>query len=514
MKKILSKLLICSTIYSLFFTYNSVLADAETQINGNITSSAIDISASSEINYMIDGKTLTSDSVEIINNSNFPITVGVADVEKTIGTIQDVLPDEVGSQEQWFLLGRAASNSKIALGLQHSSGEYLEQYLTDTLYFRSVQDSENPIYLGAISAASNIGYQISGFYGLSFDTDIQEQYKIIWNIGLYEGATEDSGGEVEEIITPTPEPSLPPEEIVTFSDETTIVERHQMYDGYEIIDDYSRMSEYANTGLYDSFIGEYILGTVKISDEIYLGDISSATNYTVPNYIYNDEGVYKVVEYGDNIFNFDSNLNKLIIPYGIECIGANNFIKSTDDYIDYLIIPDSITSIGDGCFNGNGHNITNIIFYNGDATGDWREDITVLPYDDESKQFLSTFDFDYCINQYIGTYLAVTVKSDCTLKEITVPSNFKGFNIRLTSNAFNNNKIVESIYLYSMDESLTSTNLFQGCTALKQITISENISYMDKKLFSECTNLNTIYYKGTATGSPWGATNATVITEF
>ena len=54
-------------------------------------------------------------------------------------------------------------------------------------------------------------------------------------------------------------------------------------------------------------------------------------------------------------------------------------------------------------------------------------------------------------------------------------------------------------------------NAFNGCTSLTDITISESVTSITSTSFKGCTNLTTIRYKGTATGFPWGATNATLL---
>lgn len=50
--------------------------------------------------------------------------------------------------------------------------------------------------------------------------------------------------------------------------------------------------------------------------------------------------------------------------------------------------------------------------------------------------------------------------------------------------------------------------VFQGCTSLTTITIPSSVTYIESTAFEDCSNLTAIHYDGTATGFPWGATNA------
>lgn len=54
-------------------------------------------------------------------------------------------------------------------------------------------------------------------------------------------------------------------------------------------------------------------------------------------------------------------------------------------------------------------------------------------------------------------------------------------------------------------------NAFNGCISLTDITIPETVTSITSTSFKGCDNLTIIRYKGTATGFPWGATNATLL---
>ena len=55
---------------------------------------------------------------------------------------------------------------------------------------------------------------------------------------------------------------------------------------------------------------------------------------------------------------------------------------------------------------------------------------------------------------------------------------------------------------------------FGICTNLESLIIPGSVTTIQRNSFIGSSNLKTIYYKGTATGAPWGATNATVISDY
>ena len=54
---------------------------------------------------------------------------------------------------------------------------------------------------------------------------------------------------------------------------------------------------------------------------------------------------------------------------------------------------------------------------------------------------------------------------------------------------------------------------FLNAKSLTSVSIPSSVVNIGVAAFSYCYNLKTIYYSGTATGAPWDAENATVITE-
>lgn len=67
----------------------------------------------------------------------------------------------------------------------------------------------------------------------------------------------------------------------------------------------------------------------------------------------------------------------------------------------------------------------------------------------------------------------------------------------------------------TLQDSVTSIGswAFLSCSGLTSITLPSNVTSIGDHAFNGCTNLKTIHYSGTATGRPWGAPNATVVSE-
>lgn len=296
--KILPFLLVSSVILNIFSPI-VYAADSSTIINGTTKASTIDVSASGTANYTINGKSITSDTIGIINNSNFPISIGVAKVEKTLGNLLDVLPELIGNKYDWYNLGKTESNSKIALGLKHTGGDYLEEFTLDTLFFKNVQDSTESIGLGALASKGNAEYQIDGFHGLAFSSDISEQYKITWDIGIYEDYTYID--EEENSIY-----------VYSFTD----------YDTEE-----------------DGISGTAIIQALKTA---------GTTEMIVPEYRIENGNRYKVIGLGNGVFAGRSAIEKITLPSSIESIGEGTFQACSN--LQQINIPKSCMTLGGSAF--------------------------------------------------------------------------------------------------------------------------------------------------------------------
>ena len=214
MKRFLPFALVSSMILS---NIVPVFAESkEVQISGEIKAATIDISTNITASvggdgttYTIDpnaedGNYLTSNEITIINGSNFPIKLGVADAENQTNNLTDVLPTDVGSgtKEDWYALGKTDSESKIALGLKNSSGTKIKNLVEGITYFKTIQDLEDSsIDLGVVGAGGSISYEVDGFHGLAFSQAIEtEKYNIVFDVSLYDGNADDLGNVSKNLV--------------------------------------------------------------------------------------------------------------------------------------------------------------------------------------------------------------------------------------------------------------------------------------------------------------------------
>ena len=94
--------------------------------------------------------------------------------------------------------------------------------------------------------------------------------------------------------------------------------------------------------------------------------------------------------------------------------------------------------------------------------------------------------------------------------KLTIPENVT----KVGQNAFYNcSKITEVEFLSKGKLKTIDAYAFGNLSLITSITIPEGVKEIRSGAFSLCSNLETIVYSGTATGSPWGAENATVVAK-
>lgn len=159
------------------------------------------------------------------------------------------------------------------------------------------------------------------------------------------------------------------------------------------------------------------------------------------------------------------NLTDVHLPLNLQQIGSGFF--SNCRTLSNIDIPNTVTNIGRAAFS----NCTSLLNIH-------------LP---DNLEFMDERVFLYC----------------SALTSITIPPSLTTLNMRI----FNGCTSLSEVILHN-GLSWISPEVFQGCTSLTTITIPSSVTYIESTAFEDCSNLTAIHYDGTATGFPWGATNA------
>ncbi len=225
------------------------------------------------------------------------------------------------------------------------------------------------------------------------------------------------------------------------------------------------------------------------------------------------EGVTSI---GDSAFESCSSLTSIKIPDGVTTIGSYVFFCCNS--LESIDIPESVMSIGDYAFYNTG--LQNI---------EIPEGVTSIG----AYAFYSCFSLENIKIPNSVTTIGSHAFSDCSLLEsIDIPDGvttiggdtFSGCSLLESVNIPEGVTIIASgMFRYCralndihIPEGVTSIGFsaFFGCRSLTSIEIPESVENIDSTAFSECPSLSTITIDNTENailGSPWGATNATVI---
>lgn len=208
-----------------------------------------------------------------------------------------------------------------------------------------------------------------------------------------------------------------------------------------------------------------------------------------------------------------NNMSGITFNEGLESIGYRGFYSCTS--LTSLYLPDTLTNIADETFErcyslaelklpSNLTVLNSYMFYDCHALTS-----VVIP---ESVQTIGKQVFYNCYDLASAQLPSnLTLMSGGTftlcksLTEIEIPATLK-----VLPGTFHNCTSLQNVILHEGLEKIEDY-AFQGCTSLTEIVIPTSVTQIDSYAFSNCSNLTVIYYSGTATGSPWGASNATVL---
>ncbi len=262
-------------------------------------------------------------------------------------------------------------------------------------------------------------------------------------------------------------------------------------------------------------------GTVTVtghtSGDSYEGSIN------IPETVTSGENTYTVTAIGDSAFYDYDKMTDLTIPNTVTTIGKQCLCGSG---ITSLIIPDSVTTIeseglsytqikfltlpstvstiGDKAFSNSGIKL----FYTGDATGS--------PWGAAAFGSVKDGEFVYCDDA--KTELAFYMGSDASVE---IPYGV----LSIGQYAFSENENLVSVKIPSTVTSIGKSS-FYSCDNLTSVTLNEGLNSIGNYAFAYCKNLSVlevpysvteigssafanvpkVIYGGTATGSPWGAT--------
>ena len=227
--------------------------------------------------------------------------------------------------------------------------------------------------------------------------------------------------------------------------------------------------------------------------ELAFSDSENLTSITIPS---------SVTSIGNNAFYNSKNLSNITFESGSHLTSIGNYAFG---YIGQtsITIPSSVTSIGTRAFAN-----IKVVNYTGSASGSPWGALSVNPYID--GDFVYSDNTKTVLQAYLGTSSSVTIPSGVTsigksafngntyLTSVTIPASVTSMGNQVFSNCSNLTSVT-----FESGSQLTSIGIeVFYMTGLTSITIPSSVTSIGSGAFNR---INTVYYSGSATGSPWGA---------